>query len=188
MEQLAPTFTGNERILARIDDLLEDGLGLRIVLQEEEALALDGPGQALGGVEGCIPVRRTLPLVQIRGSLLALLRAPREKALLATLEVGGLGGAFQDVVHQRRVAPVDGQGHVEESADDTRFGDDTVLGGTVAILEVVGHEVGVVDGEVRIPVQRGDDVVAGIVTELVHLSLPVVVAILLAGGIDVVAG
>ena len=54
MEQLAPALAGYEGVFARVDDLLEDGLGLGIVLEEEKALALDGPGQSLGGVEGTI--------------------------------------------------------------------------------------------------------------------------------------
>ena len=92
------------------------------------------------------------------------------------------------MVHERRIAPVDGKRHIKESAYDPGLGNHPVLGRALAILEVVSDEVGVIDGKVGIPVEGGNDVVAGVETELVHLCLPVIVSILLAGGIDVVAG
>ena len=87
MEELAPALTGYEGVFAGINDLLEDGLGLGILSEEEEALALDGPGKTLGSVEGAVLVGSALPFVKVGSGLLALLGTPLEKAFLATLVV-----------------------------------------------------------------------------------------------------
>ena len=127
---------------------LEDGLGFRIVAEEKEALALDSPGQALRRMEGTVLVSSALPFIKIRCRLFALLCTPFEESLLATLEVAGLVGAFKYMVHERRIAPVGRKGHVEECTDNPGLGDDPVLGRALAILEIVGDEIGIINGKI----------------------------------------
>jgi len=106
MEEVGKLTAGHQGVFAGVDDLLELGLGLVILLGKQQRLAGQRVGKAFGDAIGTELVRRALALSQVGLSLLALFGDPLEILLLRHLAVGRQFARFEQMVDKRRLAPV----------------------------------------------------------------------------------
>ena len=193
VEVVKPPVGRNKLVVLGVDDRLQAAPCVLVVSGIEVRLSRKGVGESLGNLHGTVLVAGALPLVEVLEGLLALLGAPLEKAgLIHTAELGvgvavvGVGVTRKHMVYERRGPPAEGQHHMDICAYNAGLGNHPILDVARSVLEMVGHEVRIIEGIVESVVHVADHLGVGVVAELVQLGGKVIVAVESARRIDIV--
>ena len=174
MEHVPQVGGGSQGVVARLDHLLEAGLGARPVLVEDLGLAEESEAVAGRDLPGARLVGLALAGFQVGQGHLVLSDHPVHEDLMVAVRRTGVTG--EHVLHKRRSAPVAGQGEVRPGADDAGFGHASFLDVRVAefaflSVEIVQDQVALVNQRIQILVDHADvrDGAVVRIAELIHI-------------------
>ena len=177
MEKVEILVTGHQSVLAGINDFLKGCLGCLVVLGKEISLAGQRIGKAFRHAISPIFVVDTLALGQVGHSSLALLGDPLVILLLRHLAVGRNSLCVEQMIDERRLAPIAGQEEEVIGAQDSCLGDSLLLESSGRIGEMVEDEIIVIDREIQATVMEVDGIGIALIAELVDGATKLMVAV-----------